>query len=307
MQTGKFLVYSYPGEYFNFSEPKLFKTLLSYQKGLFVYTPVIFIALFGLIVLIIKKQYYQFTSWLLFFFLITYIYASWWVWDFGCSYGHRAYIDFYPIFCILLAILLENVKIWLRILIVAIALLTIPVNIAQTIQYERYIFHWTYMDKQKYWNVFLRLEERFMGLFWKDLYEFKSDKALQVRQVTVPDTDIPANNAVVVYIDSILNNSDFSNVNLVEVSFSNEFSAKDDSRIEVFLKDEVSGEVYYYYKKPLIHYAEGKLGDEQQGRYYYKVPPHAGQGLVTFHLNVFSADRPVSLKNLNLDYFIYNE
>lgn len=306
VQTGKLLVYSYPGEYFNFDKPAFFKVLFSYRKGLFIYTPVLLIALFGFAIYIKRKQFYLLFTWLFFFVLITYIYSSWWVWDFGCSYGHRAYIDFYPIFCILLAVLLQNTVIWLRLIIIGISLLTIPVNIIQTIQYERYILHWTSMDKQKYWNVFLRMEERFNGIFWKDIYEFKSDNASLARAVMLPDFIAPPDTALVITVDTATLEPEFIDVNFIEVTFSNEFSPGDDSRIELFLKDEFADEVYFYTKKPVIHFSTGRLGKIQQGGYYFKIPPRTHQGVVTLHLNIFTKDRPVELKNMRINYFIYS-
>ncbi|HLG35197.1 MAG TPA: hypothetical protein VI757_09980, partial [Bacteroidia bacterium] len=50
LQTGSFIIWSYGNqEKFDFTNPEIFNVLFSYTKGLFVYTPVCFLALFGLI------------------------------------------------------------------------------------------------------------------------------------------------------------------------------------------------------------------------------------------------------------------
>jgi hypothetical protein len=66
LQTGEFIVYSYTNEGFNFSAPMFTDILFSYQKGLFIYTPILFIGLFGLVRLIYKRHYYLVSTWLLF-------------------------------------------------------------------------------------------------------------------------------------------------------------------------------------------------------------------------------------------------
>lgn len=48
VETGRFFLYSYQGEGFNFFNPAFFKVLFSYKKGLFVYTPLLFFSLVGL-------------------------------------------------------------------------------------------------------------------------------------------------------------------------------------------------------------------------------------------------------------------
>ena len=79
LQTGHFFVYSYAEEGFNFSDPHLLDILFSYKKGLFLYTPLAFISLFGLYYLF-KNNSYQFWSFTIFFFVLTYFLSSWWNW-----------------------------------------------------------------------------------------------------------------------------------------------------------------------------------------------------------------------------------
>ena len=57
-QTGEWLVYSYQSESFNFLKPAFMDILFSYRKGLFIYTPVLFLSLFALFIYIKKKKYY---------------------------------------------------------------------------------------------------------------------------------------------------------------------------------------------------------------------------------------------------------
>src|SRR5690606_38977807 len=49
LSTGKFWIYSYNEEGFDFSSPHFFEILFSYKKGLFLYTPLYLLCFFGLI------------------------------------------------------------------------------------------------------------------------------------------------------------------------------------------------------------------------------------------------------------------
>jgi len=129
LQTGHFLLYSYQGEGFNFLNPHFIDILFSYRKGLFVYTPVLFIALFGLIVLAYRRKYYQVITWLAFFTIITYVFSSWHSWIYGASYGSRVYVNYYGIFFILFALLINEIRGLLKAGIIVLSVLTIPLNL----------------------------------------------------------------------------------------------------------------------------------------------------------------------------------
>ena len=94
--TGHWLVYSYPGERFFFGDPKIWQGLFSYRKGWFVYDPVLFFALPGLILMLRSKRPILLavlatmipSIWVIF---------SWWCWWYGGSFGMRALIEYLPI------------------------------------------------------------------------------------------------------------------------------------------------------------------------------------------------------------------
>jgi hypothetical protein len=102
-QTGSFFPDTYSNEKFYFAKPKITEVLFSYRGGLFLYAPVIFIAMFGILFsdTNIKKLYL-----LLVFLLVVYIYSSWWCWPIA----ERSLIDYYVIPAILLASLLHRLN-----------------------------------------------------------------------------------------------------------------------------------------------------------------------------------------------------
>lgn len=159
ISTGSFIVYSYGEEGFNFLEPHFFDILFSYKKGLFLYTPLLFISLFGSYSLY-KKSKFQFWSWIGFFIIVTYILSSWWNWWYGGSFSSRVYIEFIPFFMILFAMVLEGVKkAWLRSIFYTLSIILIVICQIQTFQYRYNDIHWEEMTKEKYWDVFLRIDK----------------------------------------------------------------------------------------------------------------------------------------------------
>lgn len=159
ISTGSFLIYSYGQEKFNFNDPHIIDILFSYKKGLFLYTPLYLFSLAGLYPLYNKSKY-QFFSILFFLFILIYIISSWWMWYYGGSFSSRVFIDFLPLFMILLGIFLNKAqKNTFRKLYLSILFLLITLCQIQTYQYRYSQIHWSEMTKEKYWNVFLRIDK----------------------------------------------------------------------------------------------------------------------------------------------------
>lgn len=159
IQTGSYLIYSYADEGFNFLHPHIWKFLFSYKKGLFVYTPITFLALAGGYFLF-RKNKFQFWTITGFLLIVVYILSSWQQWYYGGSFSSRVMIEYLPAFMILLAFLLQGIK-GKRNQIAMITLLALLVIVCQIQTYQYYVaqIHWEDMDKQKYWDVFLRIDK----------------------------------------------------------------------------------------------------------------------------------------------------
>jgi len=106
---GKWVVYSYKGESFIYwNHPKILAVLFDPQNGLFLYSPII---LFSIPALILgkKDKRVNSTSVIVTFMMITYIFSSWWCWNFGGAFGHRCYIDYLPLFAFPFAYTIERI------------------------------------------------------------------------------------------------------------------------------------------------------------------------------------------------------
>lgn len=101
--TGHWLVTGYDQqETFHFDRPHFFGVLFSVQKGVFFWSPLLLIALAGFFVMPRAVRAFRTPS-LIALALITWLVASWFDWQFGGSYGHRAYTDVLPLFALALA------------------------------------------------------------------------------------------------------------------------------------------------------------------------------------------------------------
>ena len=90
-------VYSYKDEGFVYwMKPKILRVLVDVQNGLFLYSPIILISFYGLL-RNFSVRINNCRLILLVFFIITWIFGSWWAWWFGGAYGHRCYVEFYTI------------------------------------------------------------------------------------------------------------------------------------------------------------------------------------------------------------------
>jgi hypothetical protein len=158
ISTGSFFVYSYKKEGFNFLNPQILNFLFSYQKGMFVYTPLLFLSLTGFIYLF-RSNRFQFYTLLAFLIIIVYVFSSWFMWFYGGSFSQRVMIEFYPFFAILLATAMQEIKnkYASKVFLGLIVLLVIVCQV-QTFQYRRMQIHWSDMNKEKYWSVFMRID-----------------------------------------------------------------------------------------------------------------------------------------------------
>lgn len=158
IQTGYWWIYSYQEEGFHFLAPEWLKFLFSYQKGFFVYTPLLFLALFGLYPMYQSNKFRALSIAIVLIALI-YVFSSWWNWYYGGSFSQRVMVDTYLIFAWILASSLQFLRpgikrsLWLGAFLILLLL-----NQFQTYQYRYNLIHWSEMTKEKYWDVFLKLK-----------------------------------------------------------------------------------------------------------------------------------------------------
>jgi len=159
ISTGSYFVYSYTKEGFNFTNPQIMNFLFSYRKGMFVYTPLLLLSLTGFIY-IYRASRFQFYALLGFLLILIYVFSSWHMWFYGGSFSQRVMIDYYAFFTILLAKALHEIRdSKAKKMIISLIVLLVIVCQVQTYQYRRMQIHWSDMNKEKYWDVFMRIDK----------------------------------------------------------------------------------------------------------------------------------------------------
>jgi hypothetical protein len=112
--TGDWIVYSYkyswtgPETFAYWKEPRIFRVLFGVRSGWLLYSPLMVLSLAGLILLIIKRRLHVWGI-LIIFTIILYLNSSWWVYTFPCGFGYRSFIEYYPLLCIPLAMMIEKI------------------------------------------------------------------------------------------------------------------------------------------------------------------------------------------------------
>jgi len=154
--TGQWLYFSYGSEEgFFFGHPAIIKGLISFRKGLFIYTPLLIFAFAGIFTLWRNKSPHALAI-TVFVPVNIYIIFSWWCWWYGGGFGQRAFIDSYALMAIPAAALLQyaisNRRKWLRGSIMATWLLLFLLGIFNNIQYYYGVIHWDSMTRRAYFD-----------------------------------------------------------------------------------------------------------------------------------------------------------
>lgn len=156
-QTGHFFIYTYGSEHLDLLQPHFMDFLFSYKKGLFIYTPLLFLSLFGF-PHFAKTNKWQLITLSGFLIILIYVLSCWSVWWYGGSFSQRPVIEFLPFFAFLLCHFFQLFKKRIPAIIVGTAFIFLMVlNQVQIYQYRYNVIHWENMDKEHYWRVFLRI------------------------------------------------------------------------------------------------------------------------------------------------------
>ncbi len=167
--TGNFFVYSYGEEGFNFLKPEIFRVLLGASKGLFFWSPILIFSVIGLFMLKGRVRSYL-TAFLVILMIQVYIVSSWWNWEYGWSYGHRAFTDFLGIFALGLAGFYSFLKnIYLKVIMYILTYFLTFLSVFQMVQYWMRILPPARTTLEDYFTIFLSLDSRYK-LFWSKYF-----------------------------------------------------------------------------------------------------------------------------------------
>jgi hypothetical protein len=185
LQTGQWIIWSYSNEGFYFNKPAIFEVLFGFRKGLFVYSPLLLLIIPG--IWFLKRQSnFNSISITAFLALLIYTISSWWNWYYGDGFGHRAFIDYYALFALLIAIGLQGLNKTLKVVWLSFAGVALVLNCIQSYQYETDILHHHNMDAKKYAFTFLKTDSAYRNLLGgnKDIRPYSKSDAELVLEVS---------------------------------------------------------------------------------------------------------------------------
>jgi len=108
--SGSPFYYSYGDESFsNILSPKIFELFIAPNSGHLLYNPIFTVFLSGVIWMMIDKQRYGWVSALLLV-VLSYLISSWWIYNFGCGFANRNFVEYYALLAVPFAFLLNKPK-----------------------------------------------------------------------------------------------------------------------------------------------------------------------------------------------------
>lgn len=167
--TGKFALYTYPGEGFtNALHPEIVNVLFSFHKGFFIYAPVFFILFIAYFYFLKYSNRYFVMGWSMLILLWIYIISSWWCWDYGGGLGMRTMIDLFPLLLFPMLALFKFGNKVILIFSMIFCLLGSGMYQIYQLQYNRAILDCCAMDSNNYWDVFMKTDKRYQWMIEYD-------------------------------------------------------------------------------------------------------------------------------------------
>jgi hypothetical protein len=300
LQTGDFVLYSYQGEGFDFTDPNFYNILFSFRKGLFIYTPVLLFGCLGVIYLFYTKRKFQALTWIGFFTLITFVLSSWWSWFYGMSFGNRAYIEFYPIFIIPFVIMLNEISVFKKMLIVSLAALCIPLNLIQDFQYTHYILDGYEMNFEKYKRVFLKTAPQYNGLVLKKTYDYASFDTID--SIHIGDVLLKPESFHAILRLNLDSLPDLVGTEIIHVEFNGSFPETMKSGFQMFVIDNNSKHEYFVFNPYALHFTERLDDQPHRAVYNFEMLESLSEKGRTIEFSTYSDKNGFEIRNMDITF-----
>lgn len=163
-QNGKLIQWTYKDNGLYLLSPNTLKMLFGFNAGFFIYTPLCFLLLFGLIPMF-KNQRYKFFVLSAFLLFVFYLFSCHWAYTYFDGLSIRALVDFYAVFALLGAILLNKLTtIKVKSLTGAGIALTVIFNLLFCYQYKAGILPPAGMNYAKFSYIFFKTDKKYVGV-----------------------------------------------------------------------------------------------------------------------------------------------
>jgi hypothetical protein len=166
-QTGRIWVDAYGEEGFQFLKAQLGNFWFSWRKGVFVYTPLWFLAPMAWIFWYFSGHRFKAIVAALSFLLYSYVCASWWYWAYGGSFGMRVMVDALPMLAIPAGALFDRLgqRSLSAAALIVVVFVGMGLNVFQTWQYHVKILPYEFMTKEKYLRIFGQTGKHFRFIY----------------------------------------------------------------------------------------------------------------------------------------------
>jgi hypothetical protein len=280
LQTGNWRINTYLYEAFHFNDPHFFDILFSFQKGLFLYTPLAALAVMAVIYFVWRKNYLLFFLFSLGFLSITYVFSSWWNWQYGCSFGQRVYIEYLGFLVVPAALFLQDAGKVVRITWTVCAWLCVPLNLIQVYQYQHYILHWDQMDREKYQKVFLQTGEAYQGLLW---HPYIPTDAVELGRDSLASFAVhsPSSSAII----SPSSEAAVDSANFITLSFKGEIKEAEKIKLCFLVIEKNTAKKLSVIETFLNHFNKNEKGEYTQN---FACTAEAHSGDIVVHINSYS-------------------
>lgn len=164
LQSNSFFHNTYKADGFYWLKPQIFQMLFGFEAGFFVYTPLCFLFLIGLVV-IYRENKFSFFALLALLVGLIYFFASFWAYTYFDGLGIRILVDYYALFAFLGAKLFmyfsENKLVYYSVLFLSFVL--VYINLIYCYQGNRGILLRSGMNFKKWKYVFLKTDASYQN------------------------------------------------------------------------------------------------------------------------------------------------
>lgn len=164
LQSGSLIQNTYKADGFYWLNPQIYSMLFGFESGLFIYTPICFLFLFGLFFLY-KESLFSFISTLVLLSSMFYFFASYWAYTYFDGLGIRVIVDFYAVLAMIGAKLFNQLieqKLTFY-SISSISLILVFINLIYFYQENRSIILRSGMNFKKWKYVFLKTDASYQN------------------------------------------------------------------------------------------------------------------------------------------------
>jgi hypothetical protein len=155
------------------------------------------------------------------------------------------------------------------------------------------------MNKEKYWKVFLKTDDKYKGLLWKKTINNEEYKI--VKEIAIGDLGTIKNTTQTIYQINSNEINEFEKVSLVQILIDNEFN--EDNNTEFFLNIDKPKESTPYHTY-LIQFSRGLFNTMQTGIYNFEIVHNETSTNKVISFETTTVDEITNLKNIKINFLV---